>query len=36
MQQIYRRMTQTKKDIKDFKLQTYLHKDSIKTVSEVE
>ena len=32
MQQTYRRVTKTEKDLKDFHLQTYLHKDSIKTV----
>ena len=31
--QMYRKMTQNKKDLKMFNLQVYLHKDSIKTVS---
>jgi hypothetical protein len=32
MQSIYKKMTQAKKDLQDFKLQTYIHKESIKTV----
>ena len=31
MQQMYKRMTHAENEMKDFKLQTYLHKDSIKT-----